>query len=336
MLHREMLRMPDRAQHAAPVVGVDLGATNMLLALVRGKRDVVHREHRLTERDRGEEHVINRLVEGIEAVASEAGIAVGDLGAVGVAVAGAVDVRSGVVLDAHNLGWSGTPLRARLEEALHLPVHIDNDVNAAAWGEFRLGAGRGCTDMFAVWIGSGIGGGLVIDSKLYHGGFSTAGEIGTGVVDPDGPHQRRMLEDFAGRVGMKRLFAARWNEFPNSMLREWTHDDPESLGTNHLKTAYEAGDAFACTIINRGAHLVGVALANLVTLLSLPVIVVGGGLTEAFGEPYLQRIRSSFDGAVYPDRCKACELRMTELRSDAGILGAARLGRDLLARSTGV
>jgi glucokinase len=314
--------------HDRPVIGVDLGATNMLVAIVDGDHRVLHRHHRTTEGDGGFEHVVDRVVDGIRDTCREADLNAGDIAAAGVAVAGAVDVRTGVVLNAFNLKWSDQPFRARLREKLNVPVAIDNDVNAAAWGEHQLGAGRGHADMFGVWVGTGIGGGVVLNNRLYHGALSTAGEIGQSVSDPYGTFHHRVVEDFGGRAGMKRLFAERFPTATDSILYARTGGDADALVTEDFVFAYEQNDALACEIIDAGALRLGVALANIVSILSLPMIVIGGGITEALGGRYLGRVREAFDGAVFPERGRSCELSMTQLRADAGVLGAALLARE--------
>jgi len=313
--------------HEGLVIGVDLGATNMLLAIVDASHRILHRMHQTTEGDAGFEHVIERLAAGVERLCAASNTSMDDIHAVGVAVAGACDVRRGVVLHAFNLDWYEQPMQDRLEDRLGRPVAIDNDVNAAAWGEHQLGAGRDVSDLFAVWVGTGIGGGLVLNNGLYHGAMSTAGEIGQSVSEPFGPKHQRVVEDFGGREGMKRRFAMQFATTTDSMLHARVNGDASAIGTSDFRSAFEAGDALALDVIHYGADRLGIALANVVSVLSLPLIVFGGGITEALGEPYLNRVRTAFDNAVFPEQCRACVFAMTELRSDAGVLGAALLSR---------
>ncbi|MEM7228817.1 MAG: ROK family protein [Planctomycetota bacterium] len=312
------------------IIGVDLGATNMLIAIVDADGRILHRDHRRTEGERGFDHVVANVADGIEDICVDASIDRTAIQAVGVAVAGAVDVETGVVLDAFNLGWKDEPFRDRLAARLGCPVAIDNDVNAAAWGEHQLGAGRGHADLFAVWVGTGIGGGLVLNHALYHGAMSTAGEIGQSVSDPFGEEDRRVVEDFAGRAGMKRLFADHFTRDSSSMMHERCQGDASHIDTDALREAYHANDPLARTVIDHGAERLGVALANVVSVLSLSVIVLGGGLTEAFGQTYIDQVKTAFDRAVFPPQAKRCAFVMTALEADAGVLGAALLARALL------
>jgi glucokinase len=309
------------------VIGIDLGATNMLLSVVSLDGGVIARAHETTDADRGFEHIVDKMIRGIGRVTAEAGVNENDIAAIGVAVAGAVDIASGVVLKAQNIGWVDRPLRAILEERVGRPVWIDNDVNAAVWGEYTFGAARGRGDCFGVWVGTGIGGGLVLNGRLYYGAFSTAGEFGMSVSQPDGPLGSRTVEDHASRTGMRRHIARELADHPDSAVHRLCGGVPERIGTRVLARAYEQGDPLACRIIDRGAYLLGIAIANFVTMLSVETVVVGGGITEALGERWLDLVRAQFAVDVFPDVCRNCRIVMTALRSDAGILGAAQLAQ---------
>lgn len=310
-----------------PVLGIDLGATNMLLGLVDEDGRVLSRRHRETEGAQGVDHVIENVAQGARDIAAAAGLAPESLAGIGVAVAGAVDATRGVVLNGFNLNWHDAPLAARLESLLGAPVLVDNDVNAAVWGEYTSGAGRGCRDCFGVWVGSGIGGGIVLGGALYHGAFSTAGEFGLTISHPDGPTGARTVEDLAGRIGMRRQIARELPSHDGSMLHELCKGKTDRLGTAELARAYATDDDLACRIINHGADRIGVAIANFVTMLSIDTVILGGGLVEAFGDPYLNRIRAAFARDVFPERCRECRLLRTELEGDAGVIGAALLAR---------
>jgi glucokinase len=310
-----------------PMIGVDLGATNMLFGVVDDTGSVAARHHRPTQRTTGAEGVISTVVQGVRDTLRQAGLEIASCDGVGLAVAGAVDAERGTVLNGFNLNWHDVPLRERVQSELGVPVAVDNDVNAAVWGEYCCGAGRGSTDCFGVWIGSGVGGGVVINSALYHGAFSTAGEFGLTISEPDGPPGARTVEDLGGRIGMQRRLVEALADHPDSMLASLIAAGPEHIATDALADAYERDDRLACAVINRGADRIGVAIANFVTMLSVDTVILGGGLIEAFGEPYLARIRDQFTRDVFPERCRACRLIRTELEGDAGIIGAAMLAR---------
>jgi len=330
----------------ASVIGIDIGGTNMQVGVVAPDDTITGRAAAKTEGAKGIERVLDNVNDGIDRACAEAGIARDELGAVGVAAAGAIDIPNGIVLTSPNLDWHDLPLRALLAGRLRLSVALENDVNGAVWGEYRLGAGKGSGgDALGVWIGTGVGGGLVIGGRIHHGDLFTAGEIGHTTITahlaahdvpgPDAP--RTNLEHFASRTGMRARIAEGLAAHPESIMHELTGGDPdlvaERIGTGELEAAYQGGDALTVSVVNRGADVLGIAIANCVTLLAIGTVFVGGGITEALGEPYLERIRASFRAHVFPDRCRSCRLVMTTLAADAGLLGAALIAREMMEGS---
>jgi glucokinase len=313
------------------VAGIDLGGTNMQVALVGDRNGIIARHHERTLPEDGREAVIARLVSSLTKVCADVGITTSELSAVGIAAPGAIDTPNGIVLEAPNLQWENVRLRDVFHQAVGCPVVVDNDVNSAAWGEYRLGAGRGHDNFIGVWVGTGVGGGLVLNGQLHHGTLFTAGEIGQTIILPDGEEGFRTVEDYCSRSGMARIIERELPKYPKSVFhsRAKAQGFP-SLGliAQELINAYEAGDPLAQSVIHRAAELLGIAIANWVTVLAPGRVVIGGGVTESLGQPFIDRIRISFERDVFPARSRACELVMTELAGDAGLLGAAMLARD--------
>ena len=317
------------------VVGVDLGGTNMQAIVVDPTNKIVGRKHARTEPQRGADDVIDRLVEIVNDACREAGTLLTEIGAVGIAAAGAIDIPNGVILVAPNLHWENLPLLDRLREKIGRPVVLENDVNGAVWGEHHLGAGVGHGDVLGVWVGTGIGGGLILDGHIHHGAFFTAGEIGHTILTPNGEPGHRTVEDHCGRNGVIRALHEQLESHPESRLHIAAKGDRAAIDMEALAEAYAAGDALTQQVVHRAADLLGIAIANWVTVLALDTVIVGGGMTEALGEPYLQQIRRSFEATVFPARSRACRLAPTQLKGDAGPLGAALLARQLVVGSTG-
>ncbi len=317
------------------VVGVDLGGTNMLAIVLDPTNKIVGRKHARTEPQRGADDVIDRLVEIVNDACREAGTSLTEIGAVGIAAAGAIDIPNGIILVAPNLHWENLPLLDRLREKIGRPVVLENDVNGAVWGEHHLGAGAGHGDVLGVWVGTGIGGGLVLDGHIHHGAFFTAGEIGHTILTPNGGPGQRTVEDHCGRNGVIRALRGQLDSHPESMLNGVGKGDGVAIDMGMLAEAYAAGDALTQQVVHRAADLLGIAIANWVTVLALDTVIVCGGMTEALGEPYLQQIRRSFEATVFPARSRACRLVSTQLKGDAGPLGAALLARQLVVESKG-
>jgi len=325
--------MSDEASRESEVltVGVDLGGTNMQLGVVNARHEIVGRAKKKTKPDEGAEAVLGRLADGVAEACAEAGIELEQVRAVGVAAAGAIDMPRGVILNAPNLGWIDLPFKALLENKLGKPVLLENDVNGAVWGEHQLGAAQGQGDVIGVWVGTGVGGGIVLGGRVYHGELFTAGEIGHTILDPREPWGRCKLEEICSRTGMSRMIVSRLHAYPDSMMHELIDPKKGIAGSKALAKAYEAGDALTVEAIHHAADLLGVAIANCVTLLAVDTVLIGGGVTEALGEPWVARIRQSFERHVFPERSRAARFFITELRDNAGLLGAALLAREMQA-----
>jgi len=314
-----------------PVVGIDLGGTNMQFGVVDAEDNIIGRTKLKTKANEGADAVIGRLAEGVGKACDEAGLTLDDISAVGLAAAGAVDIPNGVILNSPNLGWVDLPLRDTLQEKLDARVVLENDVNGAVWGEYMLGGAKGRGDVLGVWIGTGVGGGLVINGRLHHGELFTAGEIGHTVLDIHADKGQYKLEEVCSRTGMSRTIAHRLHAYPDSVMHEVFEKKGGVAGSKHLARAYEAGDELTVGVVDEAAHFLGIAIANQVTMLAMNQVIVGGGVTEALGQPFVDRIRASFDRYVFPSRCRDCRMMATVLEDNAGLFGAALLAREALA-----
>jgi len=313
---------------SAPVVGIDLGGTNMQIGVVGAEGQVIGRCKRKTKAGLGVDGVIERLVEGVRRACAEAGVGIGELAAVGAGIPGAIDAPRGVVYEAPNLRWFDVPIRDRLREALGVPVAVDNDVNVALLGEARRGAGRGHADLLGVWVGTGVGGALMLGNAIWRGPFFTAGEIGQTIASPNASPSKRTLEQNSSRTGIVHTVELTLLQHPESLLHTLRRENDGAIGSRQLALAFEGRDQAAVEAIEHAAELLGASIANVVTMLSIGAVVLGGGVTEALGQPFLDLIRRHFDRFVFPARLRSAALLMTELRDDAGVIGAALLARE--------
>ncbi len=312
------------------VVGIDLGGTNMQIGVVNSEHAIVGRCKRKTKADLGRDAVIKRICEGVRRACDDAHVDLHDMVAVGIGAPGAIDIPRGVVLEAPNLKWNDVPLKDLLLEELDLPVIVDNDVNVAVWGEARLGAGQGRGDMLGVWLGTGVGGGLVLNGRLWHGTTFTAGEIGQTVITPGGPPGLLTVEDHCSRTGMSHILRKLMQTDRESILHRLVEEADGAIGSKILAEAVEAKDGLACRVVDHAAEMLGIAIANWVTVLSIDTIIIGGGVTEALGEPFVDKIRPIFRRYVFPGRLRDCLIITSRLEDDAGLLGAALLAQDQL------
>lgn len=313
-----------------PVIGLDLGGTNIKGVLWQDG-EVTHRDSTKTKAVEGPEAVVARLAKVSGKLMDKAGLKKSEVLGVGVGSAGAIDIEKGVVMESPNLQWSDLPLRDMLAKEIGVDVALDNDVNAGAWGEHKAGAGAGYDELLAVFIGTGIGGGIVLGGKLYHGAFGTAGEIGFNVINANGPIGRRYVEHLASRTSIVNQVVQLIQSNHDSIVPELVDGDLSKVRSKVLAQAVKKDDALVKEVVDAAADYVGISIANAVTLLSLPCVVVGGGLTEALGDYLMDKVRASFHRHVFPQHLRKCEVLASTLEDDANCVGAALLALDRLS-----
>ena len=311
----------------AVTVGVDLGGTKCLGVVVDGDGSIVAETRVPTPRG-GE-----AIVAGLRDVAAEliARCPPGDVVGVGFGAPGLVDA-SGVLRYAPNLaGVEELPLAVPLARQLGIPVVVENDATCACWGEAQAGAGRGRDHLVLVTLGTGIGGGMVLDGRLYRGKNGFAGEIGHMVVDPHGPPcpcgQRGCWERYASGSGLGRLAREAAVGGRAERVVALAGGDPEAVSGEHVTAAAAEGDSEAIAVMADFAWWVALGLANLANAFDPELFVLGGGLAEA-ADLVLDPVRTAFVGLLEgADHRPPVEIAIAELGEHAGAIGAALLAR---------
>ena len=317
-----------------PVAGIDLGGTNIQIGVVSRDYKVIGRAKRKSKPDEGRDKVIDRIVDGIDEACLEAKVSPPDLGAVGIGAPGAIDPATGIVLEAVNLRWNDVPLADLLTKRTGRPTVVDNDVNVAVYGENRLGAGENARDLLGVWIGTGIGGGLILNGQMHYGPFFTAGEIGHTTLFPGNPPGARSLEQNCSRTSIVERLCKLIRSNHKSVISSLVDGDLSQVKSKIIAKAYELGDELTVEVVDNAADLIGISIAGVVTLLSIGRVVLGGGFTEALGDPFVDRVKKSTRAHVFPEKCRQVKVVGTRLRDDAGVLGAALLAYDRLNAKT--
>lgn len=323
------------------VVGVDLGGTSISVAVVNAATgDILAMVRRKTNAEEGAAAVCERIAVTVRKVIKEAGVRRKDLCGVGVGVPGPVNPMTGVVATCPNLGdsWDDFPLSVTLAELLNLPVTVDNDVNVGAVGEHTFGAGRGACQMMAIFVGTGIGGGLIIDGQLYGGQRNAAGEIGHMVLDPDGPlcgcGQPGHVEALASRTAMERDIRAALDAGRSSLITDLlAQAGRTTMSAGVIGDAYEAGDALVREVVQQAQYYLGLAISGCVNLFDPEVIVVGGGVLERMGDAYLEPVRAVAQ-QHYVNKKDLDKVRIVSasLGDASGSVGAAVLAHRRLAK----
>ncbi len=323
--------MPPSKPVKGPYVGVDLGGTNMQIGVVTSDRELSGESKRKTKAEEGLDGVMTRLISGIEEACAAAKVNIRDLCGVGIGAPGAVDPGQGMVLEAVNLRWTDVPLVEILTKRLGVPVFLDNDVNVAVYGEYRMGAGVGAKQMLGVWVGTGIGGGLILNDALYYGHFLTAGEIGHTISLPGNPPGSRSLEHNCSRTAVVDRLVRLIKSNRKSILTKLCDGDYDAIKSKTVAEAYKKKDELTVEVVDDAAQLLGVAIANCVTLLSLERVVLGGGLTEALGDPWIDVVKKNVRKIAFPERCKKVDVVGSKLLDHAGVYGAAMIAMDRLS-----
>jgi glucokinase len=313
-------------------LGVDLGGTNARAALVDEASGAVAASHKRQHQERTPIAVARTVAEAVRQAAAQGGVAVADLGGVGVGVAGQCLGATGVVLNAPNLGWRDVPFGDLLQAELGLPVRIVNDLSAAAWGERAFGAARGVDDAALVFVGSGVGAGLILGGRLHEGGSGVAGELGHVKVAPRGASPRRCgcgewgcLEAYAGGMNLAARVREDLAEGRAGAVLAAAGGDPSKVSASAVEAAYQGGDAYARELWAETGELLGTAMANLCTLLNPARLVLGGGVL--LGCPNLMRItRAHVGDRTLRAARRALSVACAGLGDDAGVVGAALLG----------
>jgi len=302
------------------VAGVDLGGTKILTALADTGGNILARIKVATKAADGPAAVIGRLVDSVRQVA--AGV---PLAAVGVGSPGPLDHTTGLVYHSPNLGWRNVPLGEMLRERLGVPVFVDNDANLAALGECVRGAGQNESHLVYVTVSTGIGGGLILDGRIYHGSAGGAGEIGHMILDRDGPlcscGRRGCLEALASGTAIAREARELVARGGGSGLRRL---EPGAITAQTVAETARQGDAAAAAILRAAAVNLGRGLAGVITLLNPRVVVVGGGVM-ASGPAFLATAREEAARHAYGPAWERVSLVPARLGGDSGVVGAVAL-----------
>ncbi|MEO0080278.1 MAG: ROK family protein [candidate division WOR-3 bacterium] len=325
-------------------IGVDIGGTNIKVGVVDSRGRIVARRNLKTMADQGPHQALERLGQTILALRRGKRVA-----SVGIGIAGLVDHKAGVVRLPPNLpGWHGTPVKKTIEDLTGLRVYCANDVNAVTLAEWLFGAGRGCKNLFCLTLGTGCGGGIIADGRPLIGANHAAAELGHTIIFGDGPQCRcggqGCLECYVGaasiverakrklRSQMKRLaghknqialFNGMESERP-SLLFDMAGGNLNRLTTKEIGKAARAGDRLALQVVDETGFYLGLGIANVVALIDPERIVIGGGVSR-IGPPLLQAVKQTVFGRIPIFSGRKLEIVLSELGTDAGIIGASQL-----------
>ncbi len=310
-------------------IGVDLGGTNIAVAILDEKGKIVKKASRPTLADRSPEVIIADMADLCRQLIKDAKMELKDIHSIGIGSPGIADSEKGVIIYNNNLGFRNTKVREEFQKHLDIPVYLENDANAAAYGEYEFGAGKKYKDFVAITLGTGVGGGVIIGGKIMAGSFHGGAELGHIVLDKDG-HQCS-----CGRVGCWEAYSsatalirdakesARANE--NSALYKAVDGDLSKMNAKIPFDLAHEGDVFASAIIDEYIDNLAIGLLDVINIFQPEIVVLGGGISnqkEALLKPLRERIAKKIYGG--PEMFKT-KIEVATLGNDAGIIGAGFL-----------
>ena len=307
-------------------IGVDLGATTVKTGIVRPDGRILYQNKFPTRGGDGPDAVVRQIVASVEDARAKAGT--GRILGLGIGSPGVVDDQGVVKAPPNMRDWEEVPLAAMLGEVFSFPVAVENDANCAAIAESRFGAGRDHPNfLFVIW-GTGVGGGIILNRKIYRGPTGGAGEIGHIVIDykglPCNCGSRGCVEAYVGQRYLSRRTAERLGEFPWSRILHYAGNDATKIEPLHLSLAAQEGDPLAQEILYEAGQLLGVAIASVMNTMDLRVSIIGGGVS-AVGDSVFEAMEQSVRSRVLKPLRTDIRVIRAQLGNDAGILGAAGL-----------
>jgi glucokinase len=315
-------------------VGVDVGGSSIKAGVVDDSGRPLSAVSLPTEAAQGQEHGLEQMARSVRAAVAEAGLTLDRIAAIGVATPGTMDIPAGLILDPPNLKpWRNVPVRQYILDTFQIPTAFQNDANAAAYGEYWAGAGKGVHSMVLFTLGTGVGGGIIIGDRIVQGEHSHGAELGHMVIEMTRPRQCGCgrwgcLEAYASATGVvKRTRDALTADDGTSRLHGVLQAGGE-LTSEEVFDAAAAGDELAARIVEETAYYLAVGTTNLMHIIDPNMVVFTGGMIAA-GPPFLDRIRQHIQRLAFPVPAAKCEIRYAQLGGDAGFIGAAACARQL-------
>ena len=315
------------------IITIDMGGTKVLGSIINSKDGIVSKAKVPTDQNSSDSEYIDALAGLVDTVISESGYDEKDIAAVSLGVAGSVNPATGVIALAPNLGLKNFNMKKALQEKVPIPVLIENDVNLAALGIKNFEVGKRATNMLAVFVGTGIGGGLILNKKIYRGSTFTAGEIGHVLVNKNGPvcgcGKRGCFEAIASRSAVVDQIISDIKSGKKSALEPYVKSG-EKIKSKILSAAVNDGDKVATKRVAESCDVIGSMLASLTNFVNFDMIVIGGGMVEQLKDFMLPKIEIAFNEHVLNAAAKDLSIVTSELGGNAAIWGGISLAEEFL------
>lgn len=305
------------------VIGIDLGGTKISTALSDFNGNVVSQSIIATDAHEGEAAVLGRIIKTVEDVIENGKVDVVQVKAIGIGSPGPLDAKTGIIITTPNLPFKDFDLVSPIREKFQIPVYLDNDANVAAIGEFMFGAAKGTENMVYFTVSTGVGGGAVLNGKIYRGNTSNALEIGHATVAPDGPRCNcgniGCLEATSSGTAIGKRAKEALESKVDTSLRKY-----KSVTSAEVFAEAAAGDAVSQDIINNALNYLGIGVANAISIFDPEMIIIGGGVSKA-GKIVFDKVQEVVNKRCFKNMAEACKIVPAGLGTDAGVIGAVAL-----------
>lgn len=311
-------------------LGIDLGGTNIATGVIDENYKIIGVGKVKTNLPRPAEEIIDDMAKSALMAVENARLTMDDIESIGVGAPGSVIYETGTIVYSNNLGFFDVPLAKMLEEKLNKKVYVENDANAAAYGEYVAGAGKGSKNFVALTLGTGVGGGVIIDGKIYSGSNFAGAELGHTVIQMNGEictcGRNGCFEAYASATALIRQTKQAMIRFPESVMWKLCNNDINAVNGRIAFDAMRKGDEAGKSVVDEYIRYVAVGVANMVNIFQPDVLCIGGGISNE-GETLIKPIRDFVAGENYARNMdKKTEIKAATLGNDAGIIGAALLG----------
>jgi glucokinase len=307
-------------------LGVDLGGTSVKIGIVSERGKITKKLSIESKAEKGPDAVVEQIKKGINEIL---GKSKKKIHGIGIGAPGVVSIKKGTVENPPNFpGWEKVNLGKLIEKEFDKKVYVENDANAAAIGELMFGVGKKYASFVMVTLGTGVGGGIIIDGRIYRGEFGAAGEIGHVTIDNEGPQckcgSRGCIEAYIGNNYLVSRIKTELPDHSGSKIWELIDHDLEKLSPKIIDSASVAGDLYAQSIVKKMGYYLGCALASVSNLLDVSTFIIGGGVS-GFGKPLFESIKETASSRVLTPLRERIEVHPAKLKNDAGIKGASAL-----------
>ncbi len=304
---------------------LDIGGTKVLGAIFDENKEIIYRLKKKTKESGDDSANVEQvIISVVDEMIKEAGIKKGEIKGIAAGAPGVIDQSKGIVLTSPNLPWTNYDIKTPLEKRFGVPFMIGNDVNVGVLGEYKYGAAKGYKNIVGFFVGTGMGGGLILDGTLFTGNQFKGAEYGHMILDPEGPlcgcGQRGCLEAFSSKKGMSAYILQQARRGRESMLSDKIENGV--FKSKYLKKALKAQDPVTMEAVDRACHYLAVATGNMINTISPDIVVYGGGVIEAVGDIFLQKILAEVDRYCMPAIRPSVELKTAALGDDSVIYGA--------------